>query len=54
MPTKFTVTLTSLGNSAVIVIPKPVVDGFGLKMGDKLEVIANACGISIPLKEKKN
>lgn len=50
MPTKYTVTLTSMGTSSVVVIPKPAVDGFGLTKGQKLEVIVTDDGIYIPLK----
>lgn len=50
MPTKYTVTLTSVGTSSVIVMPKPVIDGFDLKKGQKLEMIVKDDGIYIPLK----
>jgi AbrB family looped-hinge helix DNA binding protein len=51
MPTKYTVTVTALGTSSVIVLPKPVVDGFNLGKGDKLELIVKDDGIFIPLEE---
>jgi bifunctional DNA-binding transcriptional regulator/antitoxin component of YhaV-PrlF toxin-antitoxin module len=38
VPTRHTVTVTSVGSSSVIVLPKPVVDGFNLKKGDRLEM----------------
>jgi bifunctional DNA-binding transcriptional regulator/antitoxin component of YhaV-PrlF toxin-antitoxin module len=50
MPSKYTVTLSYMGTSSVIVIPKPIVDGFGLTKGQKLEIIASDDGIYIPLK----
>jgi hypothetical protein len=49
MPSKYTVTLTSVGASSVITIPKPVVDGFSLHKGQKLQMIVNDMGIFVPL-----
>jgi bifunctional DNA-binding transcriptional regulator/antitoxin component of YhaV-PrlF toxin-antitoxin module len=49
MPTKYKVTVTSLGSSSVIVLPKPVVDGFNLEKGNRLEMIVKDDGIYIPL-----
>ena len=54
MPTKYTVTVTSVGSSSVVVLPKPVVDGFNLKKGNKLEMKVTDHGIYIPLVEKTN
>jgi AbrB family looped-hinge helix DNA binding protein len=51
MPIKYTVTLTSVGSSSVIVVPKAVLDGFGLKKGQKLNLIVKDDGIYIPLRE---
>jgi AbrB family looped-hinge helix DNA binding protein len=53
MPTRHTVTVTSVGSSSVIVLPKPVVDGFNLKKGDRLEMTVTDNGIHIPLAEQK-
>jgi AbrB family looped-hinge helix DNA binding protein len=53
MPTRYTVTLTSVGSSSIIVLPKPVVDGFNLKKGDRLEMTVTDNGITIPLEEQK-
>ncbi len=53
MPTKYTVTLSYMGTSSVIAIPKPIVDGFGLEKGEKLEVFVTDNGIYIPLKPKE-
>ena len=53
MPTKHTVTVTSMGSSSVIVLPKPVVNGFNLAKGSKLELIVKDDGIYIPLGERK-
>lgn len=52
VPTKYTVTLSSMGTSSVIAIPKPIIDGFGLEKGEKLEVYVSDDGIYIPLKAK--
>lgn len=49
MPTKHTVTVTALGSSSIIVLPKPVVDGFNLTKGSRLEMIVKDDGIYIPL-----
>lgn len=51
MPIKYVVTLTSVGSSSVIVMPKPVIEGFGLKKGQKLDMIVTDDGIYLPLKE---
>lgn len=53
MPTRHTVTVTSVGSSSIIVLPKPVVDGFNLKKGDRLEMTVTDIGIHIPLEENK-
>lgn len=53
MPTRYTVTVTSVGSSSIIVLPKPVVDGFNLKKGDRLEMTVTDIGIHIPLEENK-
>ncbi|HEY7082719.1 MAG TPA: AbrB/MazE/SpoVT family DNA-binding domain-containing protein [Nitrososphaeraceae archaeon] len=53
MPTKHTVTITSMGSSSVIVLPKPVVNGFNLAKGSKLDLIVKDDGIYIPLGERK-
>lgn len=52
MPIKYAVTITSLGTSSVIVLPKPILDGFNLKKGQRLEVIVKDDGIHIPLTEQ--
>jgi AbrB family looped-hinge helix DNA binding protein len=49
MPTKHTVTITAMGSSSIIVLPKPVVDGFNLVKGSRLEMIVKDDGIYIPL-----
>jgi AbrB family looped-hinge helix DNA binding protein len=52
MPTRYTVKVTSVGSSSIIVLPKPVVDGFNLQKGDRLEMTVTDNGIHIPLEEK--
>jgi len=54
MPVKYVVTITTLGTSSVIVLPKPVLVGFDLKKGQTLELIVKDNGIYIPLNEKKS
>jgi len=51
MPIKYTVTITSVGTSSVIVMPRPVLDGFNLKKGQKVDLIVKDDGIYIPLKD---
>lgn len=51
MPLKYTVTITSVGTSVVVVLPKPIFEGFKLKKGQKLEMIVKDDGIYIPLRE---
>jgi len=41
-----------VGTSSVIVLPKPVIDGFNLGKGQRLELIARDDGIYIPLEEQ--
>lgn len=41
-----------MGTSSVIVLPKPVVDGFNLGRGQRLELIVRDDGIYIPLTEQ--
>jgi AbrB family looped-hinge helix DNA binding protein len=49
MPTRYTVTVTAVGSSSVVVLPKPVVDGFNIKKGERLEMTVTDDGIYIPL-----
>ena len=53
MPVRYAVTVTSVGSSSVIVLPKPVLEGFNIKKGQRLEVIVKDDGIHIPLTEQK-
>lgn len=52
MPIKYVVTITLVGSSNVIVLPRPILDGFNLKKGQKLDMIVRDDGIYIPLSEK--
>jgi len=52
MPVRYAVTITSVGTSSVIALPKPILDGFNLKKGQKLELIVKDDGIHIPLSEQ--
>jgi len=42
-----------MGSSSIIVLPKPVVDGFNLAKGTRLEMIVKDDGIYIPLGQGK-
>jgi AbrB family looped-hinge helix DNA binding protein len=53
MPTRYTVTVTAVGSSSVVVLPKPVVDGFNIKKGERLEMTVTDDGIYIPLAEQR-
>ena len=52
MPVKYAVTITSVGTSSVIALPKPILEGFNLKKGQRLELIVKDDGIYIPLAEQ--
>ena len=54
MPTRYTVTVTLVGSSSTIVLPKPVVDGFNLKKGDKLEMTVTDMEYIFPWKNIKD
>jgi len=41
MPVVFKVKLGETGNSLRITVPKPIIDGFGWKVGDELEIIVS-------------
>ena len=53
MPTRYTVTVTAVGSSSVVVLPKPVMNGFNIKKGDRLEMTVTDDGIHIPLAEQR-
>jgi bifunctional DNA-binding transcriptional regulator/antitoxin component of YhaV-PrlF toxin-antitoxin module len=52
MPVRYAVTITSVGTSSVIALPKPILDGFNLKKGQRLDLIVKDDGIYIPLAEQ--
>ena len=55
MPVQFRVKLTKIGNSLRITIPKPLVDGLGLKQGDMLILTVTDSQIKIDkAKGKRN
>ena len=43
----FTSTVMKVGNSLVLVLPKPVVEGFGIEKGDTLRLAVTDKGIYI-------
>jgi putative addiction module antidote len=47
MPAEFRMKLTKIGNSLRITIPKPIVDGLGLKEGDVLVLTTTDSQIKI-------
>jgi bifunctional DNA-binding transcriptional regulator/antitoxin component of YhaV-PrlF toxin-antitoxin module len=54
MPVRYAVTITSVGTSSVIALPKPIIEGFNLKKGQRIELIVKDEGIYIPLQEQQN
>jgi antitoxin component of MazEF toxin-antitoxin module len=42
-----------VGSSLVVVLPKPLVDAFGIEKGQSIEMLATDKGIYIPLTAKK-
>ena len=52
MPVRYAVTITSVGTSSVIALPKPILDGFNLKKGQRLDLIVKDDGIHITLTEQ--
>jgi antitoxin component of MazEF toxin-antitoxin module len=51
MVIKFRATVMKVGNSLVLVLPKPLCEGFGIVKGQVLELIVKDEGISIPIQE---
>ena len=50
---KYTVTISYMGTSSVISIPKPLMEGYGLEKEERsLQVYATDDGIYIPIKAK--
>jgi len=42
-----------VGNSLVVILPKPVIDTFPIKKGDSVSLMVTEKGIYIPLSAKK-
>ena len=47
-------TVTKVGNSNMLVLPKPLCDAFGIERGDSLSLIVTDKGVYIPLIAKKD
>ncbi|MHB1908738.1 MAG: AbrB/MazE/SpoVT family DNA-binding domain-containing protein [Nitrososphaerales archaeon] len=47
-------TVTRVGNSNMLVLPKPLCDAFGIEKGDSLSLIVTEKGVYIPVIAKKN
>lgn len=54
MPFTFKGTVTKVGNSNMLVLPKPLCDAFGIQKGDSLSLLITEKGIYIPLIAKKD
>lgn len=54
MPFTFKGTVTKVGNSNMLVLPKPLCDAFGIQKGDSLSLLVTEKGIYIPLIAKKD
>ncbi|MDG6904410.1 MAG: AbrB/MazE/SpoVT family DNA-binding domain-containing protein [Nitrososphaerota archaeon] len=54
MPFTFKGTVTKVGNSNMLVLPKPLCDAFGIERGDSLSLLVTEKGIYIPVIAKKD
>lgn len=54
MPFTFKGTVSKVGNSNMLVLPKPLCDAFGIEKGDSLSLIVTDKGIYIPLLAKRD
>lgn len=52
MPLMFSGNAMKVGNSMTVVLPKPIVDNFGIEKGDSIKMIVTDKGIYIPLSPK--
>ena len=52
MPLMFNGSVMKVGNSLAVVLPKPLVDNFGIGKGDSMKMIVTDKGIYIPLTSK--
>jgi bifunctional DNA-binding transcriptional regulator/antitoxin component of YhaV-PrlF toxin-antitoxin module len=50
----FKATVTKVGNSNMLALPKPVCDAFGIERGDSLYLVVTDKGVYIPLITKKD
>ncbi|MCE2507306.1 MAG: AbrB/MazE/SpoVT family DNA-binding domain-containing protein [Nitrosopumilaceae archaeon] len=53
MPITLNGSVMKVGNSHVLVLPRPVLDNYDIKKGDSLDLIITDKGIYIPLTQKK-
>jgi antitoxin component of MazEF toxin-antitoxin module len=52
MPLMFSGNAMKVGNSMVVVLPKTIVDNFGIEKGDSIKMVVTDKGIYIPLSPK--
>ena len=52
MPFQFKLTVSRVGNSNMLILPKPLCDQYGIEKGMELPMIATDSGLYIPLKAK--
>ena len=50
----FKATVTKVGNSYMLALPKPICDAFGIERGDYLSLVVTDKGVYIPLVAKKD
>lgn len=50
----FKATVTKVGNSNMLALPKPLCDAFGIQRGDSLSLVVTEKGVYIPLIVKKD
>lgn len=48
----FNGSVMKVGNSLVVVLPKPITDNFGIEKGDTIKMVVTDKGIYIPLSQK--
>lgn len=53
MPLMFNGSVMKVGNSLAVVLPKPIVDNFGIEKGEALKMLVTEKGIYIPLQQTK-
>jgi bifunctional DNA-binding transcriptional regulator/antitoxin component of YhaV-PrlF toxin-antitoxin module len=50
----FKATVTKVGHSNMLALPKPLCDAFGIQRGDSLSLVVTEKGVYIPLIVKKD